>query len=265
MRWAAVGRADAAAVFGPGVRLGAGHVVSQRRRARLLRAVVDPDAPSDGHPFDLAVVRDLGDVDLSAPVTVLSGDNGSGKSTLVEAIAVAAGFNPEGGSRNLRFATEHTHSDLHRHLSLRWRGQHEWGWFLRAESFYAMATHVQRDGDLRGGFGDLHGVSHGESFLDLALGRFMRQGLYVLDEPEAALSIHGQMVLARLIAESVEMGGQFLIATHSPFLLAYPGATVYELDDQGITRVAFDELAATSLWRRFLDDPEHFYRQILDS
>lgn len=95
-------------------------------------------------------------------------------------------------------------------------------------------------------------------------GSSLRPGLYVLDEPEAALSIHGQMVLARLIAESVEVGGQFLIATHSPFLLAYPGATVYELDDEGITPVAFDELAATSLWRRFLDDPEHFYQQLLD-
>jgi predicted ATPase len=92
----------------------------------------------------------------------------------------------------------------------------------------------------------------------------LRPGLHVLDEPEAALSIHGQMVLARLISESVAVGGQFLIATHSPFLLASPGATVYELDDQEVSRVAFDELAATSLWRRFLDDPEHFSQQLLD-
>ncbi len=234
-----------------------------RRSARLLSAELNPDAPTSGYPFELAAVRDLDQLEFS-DVTVLSGDNGSGKSTIVEAIAVTAGFNAEGGSRNLRFATESTHSDLHRHLSLRWRGQHQWGWFLRAESFYSMATHVQRDVDLRGSFPDLHGVSHGESFLDLALGRFMRPGLYILDEPEAALSIHGQMVLARLIRESVDVGGQFIVATHSPFLLAYPGAVVYELDDDGIITASFDDLAATTLWRRFLDDPDHFYRQLLD-
>ncbi|MGE3618931.1 MAG: AAA family ATPase [Acidimicrobiia bacterium] len=228
----------------------------------LLQASLDDGAPTEGYPFGLPAVRDVDRIEFGA-VTVLSGDNGSGKSTIVEAIAVAAGFNAEGGNRNLRFATADTHSPLHDHLVLRWRGRHHRGWFLRAESFYAMASHIGADRDLQAVFPDLHGASHGESFLDLALARFLQPGLYVLDEPEAALSIQGQMALARVIAASVGSGGQFVIATHSPFLLAYPGAALYELGPDGVARTTFDDLAATNLWRRFHQDPPTFYARLL--
>src|SRR5439155_12118710 len=142
--------------------------------------------------------RTLGSIEF-APVTFLVGDNGTGKSTLIEALAVAAGFNPEGGSRNLRFGTYATHSGLFQHLELVWSRRPRWGWFLRAETFYGIASHIATDDDPRAGvrvlFPDLHGESHGESFIDLALSRFQGAGLYVLDEPDSALSLQGQLTL----------------------------------------------------------------------
>jgi predicted ATPase len=226
---------------------------------RYLRSVsLDDDAPSVGFPFELAAVRQIATISF-APVTVLVGDNGTGKSTIVEALAIAAGFNAEGGGRNLRFATHSTHS------TLRWRTRPRWGWFLRAETFYGMATHVANDPKLGEIFPNLHEESHGESFIDLAIARFQEPGLYILDEPEAALSIQGQMILSRVIFESLAIGSQFILATHSPFLMAYPGAAIYELTDDGIDSSAFDDLRAVALWRRFLDDPHHYYARFLDN
>lgn len=196
-------------------------------------------------------------------MTVLVGDNGSGKSTIVEALAIGAGFNAEGGGHNLRFSTHDTHGGLHEHLKLTWRRRPPWGWFLRAETFYAMATTFATDADHLRAYKDLHVESHGESFLELAQDRFQSPGFYVFDEPESALSIQGQMVLARIVYESVAQGSQFVIATHSPFLAAYPGAALYELSDVGIAPATFDDLASTTLWRRLLDDPARFYAPLL--
>lgn len=223
-----------------------------------------PDAEDESnYPFDLAVVQTVDQLKF-APVTVIAGDNGSGKSTLIEAIAVAAGFNAEGGSRNLMFRTHDTHSSLADHLALRWNHQPRWGWFLRAETFYGMATHISRDDHPDEGlaaiFPDLHNQSHGETFLALARSRFTGKGLYLFDEPEAALSIQGQMQLAVIMANALKKGAQFIVSTHSPFLMGFPGAAVYETDaDVGITRSSFDELASTALWRRFLADPGSMY------
>lgn len=205
-------------------------------RPAFLRSVqLRHDAPAVEYPFDLPAVRDL-DLKLG-PVTVLVGDNGSGKSTLIEAVAVAAGFNAEGGSANLRFETYATHSDLHRHLELRWRRRPRWGWFLRAETFYGMASQIALDDDPATGvaamFPNLHDRSHGQSFLTLIESRFAGPGLYLMDEPESALSFQGQLQLLRLIHDGVAAGAQFILATHSPILMRAEGATIIQLDDAG--------------------------------
>jgi predicted ATPase len=216
---------------------------------------VADDAPEAGYPFDIPAVRGLGTLSLGK-VTVFVGDNGSGKSTLVEALAVAAGFNAEGGSKNLQFETMGTESDLSKHLRLAWEKRPGWGWFLRAETFYGMATHITRDGDLAGTFPDLHGRSHGQSFLELMGSRFTNPGLYIMDEPESALSFDGQTRLLRMMHDGVKAGSQFIVATHSPLLMAMPGAIIYELNDSGIARTAYDDVRAVGLWRRFLVDPD---------
>lgn len=225
----------------------------------------DGDDGKDGdeqgnYPFDLAVVQTIDRLKFGH-VTVLAGDNGSGKSTLVEAIAVAAGFNAEGGSKNLMFRTHDTHSPLAEHLLLRWKARPRWGWFLRAETFYGMATHIANDDHPDEGlaaiFPDLHNQSHGETFLALAHSRFTGAGLYIFDEPEAALSIQGQMELAEIMTASITQGAQFIISTHSPYLMGFPGATIYEIDAQrGVEASTFDELVAVKLWREFLHDDQ---------
>ena len=221
----------------------------------------------DVHPFDLPAVQALDELDLDPGVTVLVGENGSGKSTLVEAIAVAAGFNAEGGSRNFAFTTRDSTSPLHEHLRLvRAPRRPSTGFFLRAESFFNVASQVELLGrEIAKAYGDrsLHEQSHGESFLSLVLHRFGPHGLYVLDEPEAALSPQGCLALLRAMHDLVAAGGQFLVATHSPLVMAYPGATLYELDDDGIQVVAYDELAHVQLYRTFLDAPERMLRALL--
>lgn len=232
----------------------------RRMRAAYLRGIeLAGDAPDGEYPFDIPAVRALRDGIELAPVTVLVGDNGSGKSTLTEAIAVRAGFNAEGGSRHLRFETTATHSELHRHLTWRFARQPPYGWFLRAETFYGMATagaHIER-------FGDFHSRSHGESFLDLLASRFAGAGLYVLDEPESALSFGGQLQLLRIIHDGVAAGSQFVVATHSPILMRAPGARIYVLDAGGIHQSAWEDLDVVSFWRRFLEAPERILDVVL--
>jgi predicted ATPase len=232
----------------------------------LRRVRLADGAPATGYPFELAVVRGLGTFPFG-PVTCLVGDNGTGKSTIVEALAVAAGFNAEGGGRNLRFAMLATHSELHAHLELVWNERPRWGWFLRAETFYGMATYVAGDADPRTGvqglFPDLHAVSHGESFLDIALTRFRTAGFYVLDEPESALSLVGQLKLLRIMHESCAAGSQFVLATHSPLLMAFPGATIVEFGEDGAEVRDYDDVEVVGLWRRFLHEPDSFLRPLL--
>jgi predicted ATPase len=234
----------------------------------LRRAALAADAPKGGDPFEIGAVRGIDCIEF-APVTVLVGDNGSGKSTIVEALAVAAGFNAEGGSRNLRFDTYDTHSPLHEHLVLQWNERPRWGWFLRAETFYGMASHIARDNDGRTGiaplFSDLHGRSHGESFLELALTRFGGTGFYLLDEPESALSVTGQLALLAIMHRACANGAQFVVSTHSPLLMAYPGARIYELrPDEAPSRCAFDDVESVAVWRLFLDEPAQFFETLFD-
>lgn len=208
---------------------------------------------------------------LNAPVTFLVGENGSGKSTLLEAIAVACGFNAEGGTRNFTFSTRETHSQLGEYLTVAKRRYPRDGFFLRAESFYNVATNIDemdeapsfspRLIDSYGGV-SLHAQSHGESFLALVQNRFGGQGLYLLDEPEAALSPSRQLTLLGELRRLAERDSQFLIATHSPILMAYPGARIYLLDEEGIREIAYRETEHYQLTRRFLEDPERMLRYL---
>lgn len=240
-----------------------------------LRAVRLELAEGDaGHDYPFAIPGIAALVDelaLNPAVTFFVGDNGSGKSTLLEDIAAAAGFNPEGGSRNFDFETRNSTSGLHERLRLvRHVRRPATGYFLRAESFFNVATQVERldapDQGLLDAYGDrsLHEQSHGESFLALAMHRFAPNGLYLLDEPEAALSPTGCLVLLRRIHDLVADGGQFLIATHSPLLIAYPGATIYALTAAGIDEIAYADFDGYQLFRSFLEAPERFLRHLLD-
>jgi predicted ATPase len=226
----------------------------------VIRAVSLEHDGADGYPFSIPAIRALTTIELSPSVTMLTGENGSGKSTLIEAIAVAAGFNAEGGSRNMNHATRASHSRLHEHLHLvhDGRGMRD-GWFLRAESFYNLATHVEQLGDVSG-YGEvpLHAQSHGESFLSLLEHRFSGHGLYILDEPEAALSVRGLLALIRRMHDLVADGSQFVVSTHSPILLAYPGARVYALDEDGIHETPWQETDVVELTRSFLADRGRF-------
>jgi predicted ATPase len=228
----------------------------------------DVDAPS-GYPFDLPVIAGLRTADrlhLDPGVTFLVGDNGTGKSTLIEAIAVAAGFNAEGGTSNFRFATRSTESNLGGYLTLvRSVTKPRTGFFLRAESLYNVATEIDRLGAARSyGGRSLHERSHGESFLDVAVHRFGPQGLYILDEPEAALSVNGCMALILRIVDLVRAGSQFIAATHSPVLLAVPGAAIVQIGADGaLTRVGYDDAEPVALTRAFLGHPDRYVTQLL--
>ena len=230
-----------------------------------LRGVLE--AWAGRYPFGLPAVRALRDVEF-APVTIFVGDNGSGKSTLVEGLAIAAGFNPEGGSRNLQFETDATHSELGEHLELRWKRQPRWGWFLRAETFYGMASHIHRDDHPREGvkwlFPDLHDRSHGETFLSLIESRMRSDGFYLLDEPESALSFHGQLKLLAAMHDACGNGAQFVIATHSPMLMAFPGARIYEFDDDGAHAMPYEDTSIVRHWRTFLDAPDRYFHHLFE-
>jgi predicted ATPase len=219
----------------------------------------------DVHPFTVPVVRALDHLSLEQPVTFLVGENGSGKSTLLEAIAIAWGLNPEGGSRDLRFATRESHSDLHTYLRLT-RGVHRAGdqFFLRAESFYNLASTIEDLAGTRYGDISLHEQSHGESFLALVINRFNGSGFYVLDEPEAALSPARQLALLALMHDLVSDGAQFVIATHSPILMAYPHAAIFQMSEDGPYEIAYRDTEHFTITRRFLNDPEGMLEIVLN-
>lgn len=232
--------------------------------------------PEGSYLRDLPVVRHLmekGPLELKKPVTFLVGENGTGKSTLLEAVAVAYGFNPEGGTRNFNFSTEDSHSELWQALTLVKRGYASDGFFLRAESFYNVASNIDqmdREPSLGGrvidsyGGVSLHHRSHGESFLALVQNRFGGHGVYLLDEPEAALSPTRQLTLLGQIHQLVEEASQFIIATHSPILMAYPGAEILEFSEAGIRPAAYRETEHYQVTRRFLENPERMLRILLE-
>ena len=223
------------------------------------------------YPFNLPCVRSWELLELHEKVTFFVGENGSGKSTLVEAIAIAAGFNAEGGTRNFSFSTVHAHSSLDEHLVMvRGTKRPRDGFFLRAESFFNVATNIDdmeaAQPGLVGSYGgkSLHTQSHGESFMALIANRFWGQGFYVLDEPEAALSPQRQLAFLKRLHTLVRDGSQFIIATHSPLLLAYPDAWIYDMTAEGPKRTAWDDLEHVRLTRDFLMYPEAFLYDLME-
>ncbi|MDY0975062.1 AAA family ATPase [Massilia sp. CFBP9012] len=234
----------------------------------------DQVASFDEYPFCLPAVRHLGTLELHPKVTFVVGENGSGKSTLLEAIAVAYGFNPEGGTRNFGFNTRQSHSRLHEYIRLS-KGvkRPRDGFFFRAESFFNLATEIEHlDGegaaapriiDSYGGK-SLHEQSHGESFWALVMNRFGGRGFYVLDEPEAALSPQRQLALLSRIHELANDDSQFIITTHSPILMAYPDAWVYECSAEGIQRVHYQDTEHFQVMHDFVVNPERMLDILLD-
>jgi predicted ATPase len=207
-------------------------------------------------------------VELHEHLTFLVGDNGSGKSTVLEGIAVAAGMNPEGGSSNFSYATRSSHSPLGEALTLIRGGRRpRTDFFLRAESVFTAATYVEElPDDPLAAYGgrSLHEQSHGESFLAIAVHRLGPGGLYLLDEPEAALSFQGQLALLLRIDELARAGAQWIIATHSPILVAHPDAQILHCNDEGLVETAYDNVPAVSDLRRFLNDPQRQVGLLLD-
>lgn len=252
----------------------ADHPTMFKTRSYLAEIQLKPTAPlaPPEFPFTLPAIRSLARLPLHPNVTFLVGENGSGKSTLLEAIAVGMGFNAEGGSRNFRFATRESHSDLHQHLRLvRGYERPRDGFFLRAESFYNVSSEIERLDEGPGGppiidsFGgkSLHAQSHGESFLTLFMERFRGQSFYMLDEPEAALSPQRQLALLSRLHELVGQRCQFVIATHSPILMAYPNATIYAFGEDGIREIAYEETEHYRVTRDFLANPARMLRVLM--
>ena len=226
------------------------------------------------YPFCLPIVKNLADIKLHPAVTFLVGENGSGKSTLLEALAVSQGFNPEGGSKNFNFNTRASHSNLHQYLRVvKGIKKPKTGFFLRAESFFNVATEIEnldidedgvsyRPPKLINSYGgkSLHEQSHGESFFALMKNRFGANGLYLLDEPEAALSPSRQMAMISLINQLVNKGCQFIIATHSPIILSYPKATILEIRENGLEKVDYEDTDTFAVTKQYLNQ----YRSMLE-
>lgn len=218
------------------------------------------------HPFDIPLLRDGLALPLSTPVTFLVGENGSGKSTLLEALAWSVGFGAQGGNRDHRFDEGADGHALGRALWLNWRQRTTTGFFLRAETFFNFATYLESAGSTFSSYGgeSLHLKSHGEAFLALFENRF-EDGLYILDEPEAALSPQRQLAFLRILHQlTAPRIAQFVIATHSPILLAFPGATVLSLDGGTIEEVDYRDTDHYRVTRDFLASPERFFRYLFD-
>ncbi len=212
---------------------------------------------------DIPALRGLQELSFHAPVTFFVGENGSGKSTLLEALAIGAGFNPEGGTRNYDFSTYDSHSDLSDALRLiRGHKYIQWGFFLRAESFYNVATQEAEYNKASGRPPILHNQSHGESFLEMLQDQMSPDSLYFLDEPEAALSPQRQLSLLIEINRCAKEGSQFIIATHSPILLGLPGAEILSFDGE-IHPITYEETDSYKITHMFVNQREQFMRQLL--
>lgn len=245
-----------------------------RQYVSQVRLKVEEIASFDRYPFSLPAVRHLNTMPLHPKVTFLVGENGSGKSTLLEAIAVAFGFNPEGGTKNFGFNTRASHSELHQYLRLlKGVKQPLDGFFLRAESFFNLATEIERlDQGALGppvinsyGGKSLHEQSHGASFWSLVMHRFGGNGFYILDEPEAALSPQRQLALLSRIDQLANENSQFIIATHSPILMAYPDADVFHCSDAGLKRVHYEDTEHFQIMHDFVTNPQRMLDILLSS
>jgi len=221
------------------------------------------------YPFNIPAFSGVNTIPLTRPVTFFIGENGSGKSTLLEAVADLCGFYTGGGSRSHLFDYQTTESELKEHIRLSWLPKVTDGFFLRAETFYHLATYIEElareEPDILCSYGgrSLHSQSHGEAFFSLFQYRFGRRGIYLLDEPEAALSPARQLAFLRLIWQMEQTNKvQFLISTHSPILLAYPGALIYSLDHSPLQRVEYEDTEHYRITRDFLNNRAQFFRHL---
>lgn len=245
-------------------------------KRNYLRAIEFNEKPNEASYLnDLPIIKSLlklGRLDFNSPVTFLVGENGTGKSTLLEAIAIAMGFNPEGGGINFTFSTNDSHSDLWKYMDTLKSTLPKDGYFLRAESLYNLATNIDEmdklpsfDPMIIEGYGgvSLHKQSHGESFLSLIQNRFKGNGLYILDEPEAALSPIRLMTLLTEIDRLVNLDSQIIIATHSPILITYPNSEILELSSDGINNVHYSDTEHFKVTKQFLENPERMIKYLL--
>lgn len=224
----------------------------------------------DKYPFNIDVIKNFEELKLTSPVTFLVGENGIGKSTFIEAVAVSIGLNPEGGSQNFNFSTKDTHSILSNYLTVSHFNIPRTKFFLRAESFYNVASEIVRiseeggQGPLYDSYGgNLHECSHGESFIKLVQNRFSENGLYILDEPEAALSPQRQMSLLCLIDDLVKNGSQFIIATHSPILISYRNSEILDLNDN-FKKIKYEDTDVYKIYKMYLDNPYGMQEKLFD-
>ncbi|MBE9463765.1 AAA family ATPase [Dyadobacter subterraneus] len=224
------------------------------REIQLMRQAV---SSYDQYPFDIPAIRSLSSLQFHPDVTFIVGENGSGKSTLIEAIALASGFSLEGGPKSIQEVTHHNASGLFGYLKLirSYKSPKDY-FFLRAESFYNVATYMEINATeyLESYGGSLHGKSHGEAFFAVLTHKLKGDGLYIFDEPEAALSPSRQMSALAAIDQLVQKRSQLIIATHSPILLAYPNAVIYQLDEDGIKQIAYEDTVQYQITKGFLND-----------
>lgn len=218
----------------------------------------------DSYLRGIEALQGVSELEFNKPITFFVGENGSGKSTLLEAMAIACGFNPEGGSKNYRFSTYNSHSELCNAMQIR-KGyrQVRWGYFLRAESFYNVATKEEDYVDADHPSAKLHEKSHGESFLAIALEKLTPEGLYFLDEPEAALSPQRQLTLLMQLYDCAKQGAQFMIVTHSPILLGIPGADIWTFDQGPVHACKYEETDSYQVTEMFINSRERLLKRLL--
>lgn len=238
----------------------ASHLNSHKPLLDSIYITIDEGINKTEYPFCLPLIQHTKQIIFEQHVTFFVGENGSGKSTLLEGLAHAIGFGPEGGSKNINFKTSNTEDfSLGDHMKLTWNHNPHNGYFFRAENFFNVASYLDTIGDSYSSYGgkSLHHQSHGESFLALFKNRFGRTGIFILDEPEAALSPMRQLTLLSIIHNlSKKHNAQFIIATHSPMLLAYPHATLYSCDTDELRKIKYTETEHYQITKSFLYNPE---------
>ncbi len=218
----------------------------------------------DSYLRKIDAIKELEDLVFDKSITFFVGENGSGKSTLLEALAVAYGFNPEGGTKNYSFSTYDSHSQLHEAIQVsKGYRKAKWGYFLRAESFYNVATKEEEYADIAHPSEKYHEKSHGESFLALAQNQLRPNGLYLFDEPEAALSPQRQLTLLMEIYSCAKHGSQFIIVTHSPILLGMPDARIISFDDGKIHNCEYEDTESYKVTEMFINNREQLLGRLL--
>lgn len=226
----------------------------------------------DTYPFNIPALQEIDRLDFHKNVTFLIGENGSGKSTLLEAIAIECWFNPEWGSQNFHFSTHESHSELSKYIRIaKWvKKPRDW-YFLRAESFYNVASNIDKlDSDpsfwppIKDSYWwiSLHQQSHGESFFSLFQNRLFWNGIYIFDEPESALSPQRQLAFLVQLDNLIKENSQCIIATHSPIILSYPQSKIFELSDTWCREVSYEESSHYQLYKTFMDSPQSMIHKL---